>query len=150
VVNVSRNVLTLLKVELFGKLLLKRFVLALRMPNQRSILLRVPNVSCLHLKPRLIRNSGYHGPLSTKMRGLLVHVSNIFLGDHSESRLLLVHETWHAKTSLVFTSTPAQTMNCSPFSFSLVSSTAAAVLCFRLGFGNASFILLNQSRTGFV
>jgi len=73
--RVCRKFLTLPMVELLGKLLQNRLVLALRTPNQRSTRLRIPKVACLHLSLRLLSASGYRGPLSTGMRALFLHVS---------------------------------------------------------------------------
>jgi len=132
--NVSINVFTVWMVELFGKLLLKRFVLALRMLNQRSIRLRIPKVTCLHFKPRLVNASGYHGPSSTKMRGLLMHVSSSLFRNHSASSLLLLHETRHAKTSLILHvySSPDNELFPIQFQFSLVHGYGCSTHSLRL------------------
>ena len=145
--NVSRNVLMLWRVELFGKLLLKRLVLAFRVPNQRSMRLRMPNVTCRHFRPKLLNASGYHGPLSTRISGLLLQASSTRFRNVSACMMLRCHEMRHANTSLVFTSTAAQTKNCFPLIFSLVSSTATRFLRFLSGFGNAVFNRLNHRRT---
>jgi len=76
--NASRRVFVLLRVELFGKLLLNLFVPAFRMLNQRSILFLTPRVTCLHFRFKLVSASKYRGPLSTRIGGLSVQVSKTF------------------------------------------------------------------------
>jgi len=63
-----------------------RFVLAFRIPNQRSMKSRIPKVTCLHLRPRHLKPSGYHRPLPTRVRASLLQASSTLLRKTSASR----------------------------------------------------------------
>ncbi len=110
--------------------------------------LRIPNVTCCHFMSKLTSASGYHGHLSTMMRGLLLRVSKTLRKKASIFTILRWHEMRHASTSLFFASSEtAQTKICLPLSFSFVSSTAIIFLHLLSGFGNSSFNFLNHRRT---
>jgi len=71
-------------VEVFGS--------GFKMAEPLLDVLRSPNVIYVNLKPSCMKAKGYHGPLSTRMRGLLLHSFKTSSMKSRASRLLCCQE----------------------------------------------------------
>ena len=97
------------KVELWGKRLWKALVRFLRIEKKDSTAFLSPKVSCLNLRRKIRKASGYQGPLSTTKVGLFLQNLSVDFIKVVASKKFLVVETQIPKHSIVSTSIAVQT-----------------------------------------